>query len=213
MSFDFKIRRTLMGLSYPPAMWNPIWLSPVEPAALGELFEEPLRAEDLYEEAITLWGSGGNLGDRTLEFYTNYYLQDDILTKVDRAAMMVSLESRAVFLDNDLVDFCRRLPYRFKYRNGTRKYLLKKALAPLLPKAVLSRRKKGFGIPLTKWLKGMPNIDMPRSYLDGFDAAPIDRRWREHKAGQADHRTVLWSWLALHQTLSLDRAGVATGTD
>ena len=73
--------------------------------------------------------------------------------KVDRAAMMVSLESRAVFLDNDLVEFCRRLPYRFKYRNGTRKYLLKKALAPLLPKAVLSRRKKGFGIPLAKWLK------------------------------------------------------------
>ena len=59
MSFDFKVRRTLMGLSYPPAMWNPIWLSPVEPALMGELFEEPLSAEDLYEEAIALWDSGG----------------------------------------------------------------------------------------------------------------------------------------------------------
>ena len=64
--------------------------------------------------------------------------------------MMVSLESRAVFLDNDLVEFCRRLPYRFKYRNGTRKYLLRKALAPLLPREVLMRRKKGFGIPMSR---------------------------------------------------------------
>jgi asparagine synthase (glutamine-hydrolysing) len=212
MSFDFKIRRTLMGLSYPPAMWNPIWLSPAEPSVIGELFEEPLCAEDLYEEAIALWNSGGNLGDRTLEFYTNYYLQDDILMKVDRAAMMVSLESRAVFLDNDLVEFCRRLPYRFKYRNGARKYLLKRALAPLLPKVVLSRQKKGFGIPLTKWLKLIPTAGIPRAYLDGICAAPIDRRWNEHKAGQADHRMVLWSWLALHQTLSRDQAGAVKGT-
>ena len=134
MSYDFKVRRTLMGLSYPPAMWNPIWLAPIEPALMNELFEAPLSAEDLYEEAIALWNSGESIGDQTLEFYTNYYLQDDILMKVDRAAMMVSLESRAVFLDNDLVEFCRCLPYRFKYRYGVRKYLLKKALAPLLPK-------------------------------------------------------------------------------
>jgi asparagine synthase (glutamine-hydrolysing) len=212
MSFDFKVRRALMGLSYPPAMWNPIWLSPAEPTVFRELFEEPLCAEDLYEEAIALWAGGSNLGDRTLEFYTNYYLQDDILMKVDRAAMMVSLESRAVFLDNDLVEFCRRLPYRFKHRNGTQKYLLKKALAPLLPKTVLSRRKKGFGIPLTKWLKIMPNMDVPLTYLDGFHAAQIDRRWSEHKAGHADHRMVLWCWLALHQTLSPGHAGVTMGT-
>ena len=62
MSFDFKVRRALMGLSYPPAMWNPIWLSPAEPAVIGELFEEPLSAEDLYEEAIALWSSGGESG-------------------------------------------------------------------------------------------------------------------------------------------------------
>lgn len=212
MSFDFKVRRALMGLSYPPAMWNPIWLAPAEPAVIRELFEEPLAAEDLYEEAIALWGGGGNLGDRTLEFYTTYYLQDDILMKVDRAAMMVSLESRAVFLDNDLVEFCRHLPYRFKYRNGTRKYLLKKALAPLLSKDVLSRRKKGFGIPLAKWLRVMPEIDLPRIQLDGFFADPIDRRWSEHRAGVADHRMVLWSWLALQQTIYANHAGVAAGT-
>ena len=200
MSLDFKLRRTLMGLSYPPEMWNPVWLAPIEPAAMAELFEEPLRAEDLYEEAIALWSGGTNLGDRTLEFYTNYYLQDDILMKVDRAAMMVSLESRAVFLDNDLVEFCRRLPYRFKYRNGARKYLLKKALAPLLPRKILARKKKGFGIPLVKWLRAMPEIAPIPKRPELVRTASIEHQWLEHRSGRADHRMALWSWLALQHT-------------
>jgi asparagine synthase (glutamine-hydrolysing) len=210
MSLDFKLRRTLMGLSYPPEMWNPVWLAPIEPAAMAELFDEPLRAEDLYEEAIALWNGGTNLGDRTLEFYTNYYLQDDILMKVDRAAMMVSLESRAVFLDNDLVEFCRRLPYRFKYRNGVRKYLLKKAFAPLLPKEILARKKKGFGIPLVKWLRAMPEITPLPKRPELVRTASIQRQWLEHRAGRADHRMVLWSWLALQHTTAAGREIAAT---
>ena len=202
MSLDFKLRRALKGLSYPPEMWNPIWLGPVEPMDMAELFEEPLSAEDLYDEAIALWHGGGSLGDRTLEFYTNYYLQDDILMKVDRAAMMVSLETRAVLLDNDLVEFCRRLPYRFKYRNGTRKYLLKMALAPLLPSDVLNCRKKGFGIPVAKWLRAMPEFRQITDRLDLMRADPIARRWAEHRRGKVDHRLALWSWVALQQTIS-----------
>jgi asparagine synthase (glutamine-hydrolysing) len=201
MSLDFKLRRALTGISHPPEIWNPVWLGPVQPADIAELFEEPVRAEDLYDEAISLWSGGGSLGDRTLEFYTNLYLQDDILMKVDRAAMMISLESRAVFLDNDLVEFCRRLPYRFKYRNGTRKYLLKKALAPLLPSEVLTRRKKGFGIPIANWLRGMPDFGPTEQRLDVIHTAPIERWWAEHRGGRADHRLALWSWVALRQTM------------
>jgi asparagine synthase (glutamine-hydrolysing) len=200
MSLDFKLRRTLAGLSYPPEMWNPVWMAPVEPAEMAELFEEPMRAEDLYDEAIALWDGGGSLGDRTLEFYANHYLQDDILMKVDRASMMASLESRAVFLDNDLVEFCRRLPYRFKYRNGTRKYLLKKALAPLLPSEVLTRRKKGFGIPVAKWLRVMPDF-APTKLSEMIQTASLERRWTEHRVGRADHRLAIWSWLALQQSI------------
>src|SRR5262249_43382335 len=157
-SFDFKVRRTLTGLSYPPELWNPVWLSPVEPDAMKELFEAPMAPEDLYSEAIECWNANSELDaiDRTLEFYTNFYLQDDILLKVDRAAMMNSLESRAVFLDNDVVDFCQRLPHQWKFRNGERKYLLKKAMSGVLPKDILSRAKKGFGIPLAQWLKDVP---------------------------------------------------------
>ena len=118
MSFDFKLRRTLVGLSLSAAGcgirsgWRrssqPTWRS---------CSTSRCAIEDLYEEAIALWDGGRREAfvDRTLEFFTNFYLQDDILTKVDRAAMMSRSKSRAVFLDNDLVDFCRRLPNRFKY--------------------------------------------------------------------------------------------------
>ena len=112
MAIDFKLRRSLAGLSYKQSIWNPVWMGPVEPDAMADLFHAPLAADELYSEAITLWNRDASLDivDRTLEFFTNFYLQDDILVKVDRAAMMSSLESRAVFLDNDLVAFCQRLP-------------------------------------------------------------------------------------------------------
>jgi asparagine synthase (glutamine-hydrolysing) len=99
MSLDFKLRRTLTGLSYPPSLWNPIWMAPVEPSAMHELFQAPLCVEDIYADAIALWEEDRrkSIVDRTLEFFSNFYLQDDILTKVDRAAMMCSLETRAIF--------------------------------------------------------------------------------------------------------------------
>jgi asparagine synthase (glutamine-hydrolysing) len=158
MSFDFKLRRTLAGLTYPRSLWNPIWLAPLEPRDILDIFERPLPVDELYEEVLALWdaGEGKDLIDRTLEFYTNFYLQDGILMKVDRAAMMNSLETRAVFLDNDLVEFCRRLPNRFKIRRGQRKYLLRRALRGLVPDDVLVRPKKGCGIPLASWLKTTP---------------------------------------------------------
>ena len=203
MSIDFKIRRSLAGLSYAPSMWNPVWLGSVEPDAMADLFHEPLDADELFSEATALWNRDPeqSLVDRTLEFFTNFYLQDDILTKVDRAAMMSSLESRAVFLDNDLVDFCRRLPHQLKYRRGTRKYLLKKAVSGMLPPEILNRRKKGFGIPLAKWLKVVP-LRPPMEPVPGVDLAEVRSCWREHREGRADHRLFLWSWLSLQSMIA-----------
>jgi asparagine synthase (glutamine-hydrolysing) len=198
MSLDFKLRRALLGLSYSPCLWNPVWLSSVDPHFMREIFAEPLRAEELYEEAVDMWRASGqhNLIDRTLEFYTSFYLPDNILFKVDRAAMLNSLESRAVFLDNDLVEFCRRLPYRFKYRKGERKYLLKRALRGVVPDQVLTRSKKGFGIPLTSWLRTTPTSP-PMQPLPGMRLEQVARAWEDHRSGTADHRLFLWSWLSL----------------
>jgi asparagine synthase (glutamine-hydrolysing) len=206
MAADFKIRRGLMGLSYPMPIWTPAWMSPVEPALLRDLFETPLHPDELYAEAIGLWdSSNGDPVDRMLEFFTNIYLQDDILAKVDRATMAVSLESRAVFLDLDIVEFCRRLPHRFKYRNGVRKYILRKAMAPLMPPEVLRRPKKGFGIPLMRWLPAIAPHP-PTHPIEGVRLDTVERMWREHGERRRDHRLFLWSWLSLQQ---LRRGGSA----
>jgi len=196
MSFEFKLRRSLAGLSWPTAYWNPVWLAPADPPTIRDIFEAPLSADELYEEALDLWsGSSGDLLDKSLEFYTNFYLQDDILTKVDRASMMVSLESRAIFLDNDLVEFCRRLPGCFKLRNGQRKWLLKQALHDWLPEKTINRRKKGFGIPLAKWLRQWPEPVWPNGHGIHFKAHSFEQRWRRHAQGRTDERLLLFTWL------------------
>jgi asparagine synthase (glutamine-hydrolysing) len=203
MSLDFKIKRTLQGLSYPPTMWNPAWMAPVEPAKIVQMFERPLPAEALYDHAVSLWnsGSGGGLVERTLEYFTNLYLPDDILVKIDRASMQFGLETRAVFLDNDLVEFCRRLPTCWKYRNGQRKYLLRKALEGWLPANILARKKKGFGMPLAQWLRTSPAAP-PIPSAAGIETDWVAKCRQEHRAGIADHRLLLWSWLAFQSSVA-----------
>jgi asparagine synthase (glutamine-hydrolysing) len=206
MSMEFKLRRTLRGLSYPRPLWNSVWLGPLEPRELDDLMQEPVDVADLYSEAIEVWHDcrSDNLVDHTLDFYTRLYLSNDILVKADRASMLNSLEVRAPFLDNDLVEFARRLPASMKTRRGHSKYLLKRALAPLLPHEVIYRKKKGFGIPLAAWLREWHDVGV-RRFLDdpgrdgmaGFDGAWIAARWDEHRQGRRDHRLFLWSLLAL----------------
>src|SRR5207237_8854900 len=116
--------------------------------------------------------------------------------KGGRARWWASWGTRGWFLDNDLVEFCRRLPNHFKLRNGERKYLLKQVARRLLPKAIFERKKKGFGIPLAKWLRSVP-ADPPFRPIDGVRAARVRRAWDEHRAGRADHRLFLWTWLSL----------------
>ena len=202
MSLDFRIRRALRGLSSPASAWNPTWLGALEVRELAQLFDEPVAVEDLYSEAIEAWDgcAQSSVVDRTLEFYTRFYLQDNILTKVDRASMMVSLEVRAPFLDIDVVDFVRRIPNTYKYHRGETKYLLKRALERVLPREILYRRKKGFGIPLKRWLRDMRGTD-PGLPAAGADPAWVDGCWTAHREGRADHRLFLWCWIVLQHHL------------
>ena len=206
MSLDFKLRRTLGGLGRPAPYWNPVWLGPLDPEAQADIFHLPITPEDLYSEALDLWSAGcaPALMDKTLEFYSNFYLQDGILQKVDRASMISSLETRSPFLDNDLVEFCRRLPHRYKFRNGQRKYLLKRALLGLVPEEVLKRPKKGFGMPVSKWLRTLPKPALIRSTPD-IRTAAVDAAWADHQGLRADNRLFLWGWLSLQ---TLDAEGV-----
>jgi asparagine synthase (glutamine-hydrolysing) len=201
MSMDFKIKSTLGGISYPKHLWNPVWLGPLEITDIEDLFQEPVEIEDLYSEAIQCWDDclQDNMVDKTIQFYTKLYLQDDILVKSDRAGMMNSLEVRVPYLDIDFVDFVRRIPHRFKYRNGQTKYILKKAMEPVLPRSIRCRGKKGFGLPIGEWFaKGwLPWDDVKSSVLE--NRSFIEKKIFEHRIGKADHRSFLWNTLLLNQ--------------
>lgn len=198
MSLEFKLKRGLMGMSYRKEVRLPAWMAPLDTKDLAALFDEPLRPEELYSEALTLWESSPEKSDvdRSLEFFTRIYLQDNILTKVDRASMMCSLETRAVFLDNDVVDFCARLPSRFKLRGNTRKYLLKRVADRLLPAAIVNRKKKGFGMPLAKWLRTVP-ASPPFAPIHGLRVNWAEQAFSDHRSHRKDYRFFLWNWLSL----------------
>ena len=200
MPFSFKVKRALTGLSYEKNLWNPVWLSPLNPDQINDLVNEPIRADDLYSEAIEIWDRGRdkNMIDKTIEFYTNLYLPGSVLAKVDRATMMNSLESRAVFLDKDLADFCMKLPSGFKFRNGQKKYLLKKLMEKKLPKNIVERKKKGFGVPVSKWLTDS-SIETPKVSIEGLDQKFADSLWMDHKNKKSDNRLFVWSWFILQK--------------
>jgi asparagine synthase (glutamine-hydrolysing) len=206
LSLDFKIKRTLMGLSYPPALWNAAWMSAVEPRELGDLFGEPSDPEEIYSEAIEAWDQGQRPGsaqphivDRALQFWTRLYLQDGILAKVDRASMMCSLEARSPFLDIEVVDLARSIPWQLKLRGGHTKWILKKALAPLLPREIIDRPKKGFGMPIGRWLReGRFDFDHART-ASHLSATFAERKRASHMAGKTDERLFLWCYWLLSQ--------------
>ena len=209
MSLDFKIRRFLRGLSSIRPLWLPVWMSPVEPAEMGEIFSSPLPPEELYADQLATWERNRHLSlpEQAQAFFVEHYLSGDILVKTDRAAMLSSLESRAVFLDNDIADFCRRLPFRFKIRKGVTKYILKQALAGWLPESIINRPKKGFGIPLNLWLRSLPLPPFPGDECPWMLPEGIRQRAEAQQRRRGDHRLFLWAWLALAESAFFHREG------
>lgn len=203
MSLDFKIKRTLRGLSHPPALWCPVWMSPLSAGELSELFAQPLSAEEIFSEAIEWWDSArsADLHDRVMEFYVRFYLQDDILTKVDRASMMHGLEARSPFLDIELVDFVRKLPATWKFQGGTTKVVLKKAAEKILPAEIIHRKKKGFGVPVGAWFRS-GSLALGHESVPGLSQAAVQQFNGQHLSGAADQRLFLWNYWLLQRWLS-----------
>jgi asparagine synthase (glutamine-hydrolysing) len=136
------------------------------------------------------------------------YLPDDILVKVDRAAMAVSLETRVPLLDHRVVEYAWKLPYRLKVRGGETKWVLRQLLYRHVPKALIERPKKGFSVPLHDWLRG-PLRDWTEDLLDekrvrdeGYlEAAPLRAAWATHRRGDLNLQFPLWNALMFESWL------------
>ena len=192
--------------------------------------------QELYARVISLWPdpraliasspppsahadrgypAGTDLFRRMMFTDQGLYLPDDILVKVDRAAMAVSLETRVPLLDHRLVEFAWRLPPDFLVRQGQGKWLLRQLLYRQVPQALIDRPKMGFAVPIGEWLRG-PLRDWAEGLLaeerlrqEGYlNPQPIRQRWREHLAGGSNWGASIWCVLMFQQwleTVRLDR--------
>jgi asparagine synthase (glutamine-hydrolysing) len=144
------------------------------------------------------------------------YLPGDILTKVDRMSMAVSLEARVPLLDHPLVEFAASLPSALKLRGGVGKWILREAVTGLVPPSVLEKPKQGFAVPLDHWFRGplRHRIDSLRRsdspILQWTDPTAVDRVTREHVTGRRDHQGAIWRLVVLDGWLrALDRGDLA----
>ncbi len=215
ISFDFKVKKFVEGLPYSSDLRNQIWLgsfTPFQKAALyhpgfSNLINPSVSVERIVTEHMKNCDTDPGW-ERSLWMDMRFYLQDNMLVKVDRASMLNSLEVRVPFLDHELAEFACRMPSRLKYRGTVSKFILKKLAGKYLPDTIVRRPKKGFGIPVAKWIKG-PFRDSFRHYLldsrteadDMFQFKTVEKLLSDHCSNRKDNRKLLWTLFVFNNWL------------
>ncbi len=187
-----------------------VWFGCLPPERHADLFSpalaDRLAVADPFGSARSQLAGRDFPDDLARLLYADFtmYLQDDLLTKVDRATMLASLEARAPFLDHELAEFVAGLPSKLKLSGLTTKAILRRAVSRRLPKAVLSRRKRGFNIPFSRWLLHGLGEELRQRFSRErvesrglFSPAGVERLLEEHLAREADHRKPLFALLVL----------------
>lgn len=212
LSLGFRARRFIAGVKHADAVArHHVWFGSFAPTEQTLLLTREAQdagrvgeSGDVYHGARRLLEDcdATSLVERMQYLDTKLYLAEGILTKVDRASMAVSLEVRAPFLDHRLAEYVAQLPVGYKLRGRTSKYILKQAVRPLLPRFVIERPKKGFGVPVAEWLKNRLRplardlLSPARLRRHGlFNSEYVACLQREHERGTANHQKLLWTLL------------------
>ncbi|KWF08537.1 asparagine synthase (glutamine-hydrolyzing) [Burkholderia ubonensis] len=164
-------------------------------------------------DTASAWPADLTFAEQAMAIDTLTYLPTDILTKVDRAAMAVSLETRMPFLDHHVVEFAWRLPAALRLPDGQSKVLLRRLLDAYVPASLIDRPKQGFCAPIDHWLRGSLRdwaqtlLHPARLREEGFfDAAAVERLWRQHQTGRMNWQHQLWTVLMFQSWLEAQRA-------
>ncbi len=213
ISLDFKAKQFLKGFQEKPDYTHTLWLGSFSPRQKQQLLSPDVLAQltdktglGLIDRHVASLPAGTSDFDQTTYIYYLTYLLDDILVKVDRASMYNSLEVRAPFLDYRVVDFANSLPESFKRKGLTGKYILKELMRGKIPNDIIDRPKKGFGIPLSQWLRNelrplcddlLSEASLKQHGL--FNARYIAQIREEHFAGKQNHRKLLWTLMVFQQ--------------
>ncbi len=216
LSFDFKVKQLLRGAGVSSEIRFFRWMGGLIDSEKKELLSDDLKAalrhHNSYQDIFQYLNESGLTKDleRILYLSMKLYLQDDILVKVDRAAMANGLEVRCPLLDQEFVEFACKLPTKYKLKGLTTKYLLKKAARGILPDEIIDRRKKGFGIPIARWLRNELKTFMLDCLAESkikrqgiFNYAYIKKLIDDHLERKLDNRKALWSLLVFqiwHET-------------
>ena len=165
------------------------------------------RAADRFQEHLDSV-AGLDAEEQMLHQDLRMYLPDDILTKVDRMSMAVSLETRVPLLDHRIVEFAATVPFRFKYNKGVSKRLVKHALRGLVPEELLKQRKRGFAVPIHRWFRGPLREHYRETVLSGdalnqdfLDSDLTGRIFEDHVDRREDYGHHLWTVLMFEHWL------------
>jgi len=213
-SLDFNIKRFVNGAGYTPELRHLYWLGAFHPWEKDKLYagtmKSALGGQAGAYDAITAQmetlglaeGERRSFLDAISYLDMGYYLQDDLLVKGDRATMANSLEARVPFLDYRLVEYACSLPPSYKIHGLTTKYIYKKMAEKIIPRELARRRKKGFGIPVARWISGelkefvLDTLSEERLARQGlFKYGYVARLLEEHFQKRKDNRKLLWPLL------------------
>jgi len=208
LSLDFKIKQFLKGVGVSSEvrffLWRGAFSNVERHALLRPEVRLELQNENAYEEIYRYVRKSGLTKEleRILYLSMKLYLQDNNLVTVDRASMANGLEVRSPLLDRDVVDFVCRLPMEYKLNGLKTKYILKKVAEELLPRNIVYRKKKGFGVPLAKWLTGelrefmLDYLSQERIERQGIFHYPcVSQLIDEQLTMKKDNRELLWTLL------------------